>query len=79
MKEYLDVIGNSALFKGVEPNNIEEMLKCLSPIFRKYKRNDLITIAGDPFREHRHSAQRGSVGQQGNPVRKPNGHTYDRT
>ena len=49
MKEYLDVIGNSALFKGVEPNNIEEMLKCLSPIFRKYKRNDLITIAGDPF------------------------------
>jgi len=25
------------------------MLKCLSPIFRKYRRNDLITIAGEPF------------------------------
>lgn len=49
LKDYLDVIGNSALFEGVEPQNIEEMLKCLTPIVRHYRKNDMITIAGEPF------------------------------
>lgn len=49
MKEYLDVISKSVLFSGVEPDKLQDMLKCLSPIFRKYRRNDLITIAGEPF------------------------------
>ena len=49
MKEYLDVIGKSAIFEGVRPDETEQMLNCLSPVFRKYRRNDLITIAGEPF------------------------------
>jgi len=47
--EYLGIIGKSALFEGVEPENIEEMLRCLSPVVRHYRKNDMITIAGEPF------------------------------
>lgn len=46
---YLDIIGKSALFKGIEPQNMENMLKCLNPLIRHYKRNDMITLAGEPF------------------------------
>lgn len=49
LRNYLDVISKSALFEGIESHNIEGMLKCLTPIVRNYKRNDMITLAGEPF------------------------------
>lgn len=49
LRNYLDVISKSALFEGIDTQNIAGMLKCLTPIARNYKRNDMITLAGEPF------------------------------
>lgn len=47
--DYLDIIGRSALFRGIDKHSLEGMLSCLNPIIRRYKRNDMITLAGEPF------------------------------
>lgn len=39
---------NAALFAGVEPNEISEMLHCLNPLCRDFRRDEIIFRAGDP-------------------------------
>jgi len=49
LRNYLAVISRSVLFRGIKPEEIEGMLHCLDPLVRQYRKNDLITLAGEPF------------------------------
>lgn len=46
---FLNVIEKSVLFRGIEAENIVQMLKCFDPLVKRYKKNELLTIAGEPF------------------------------
>jgi len=43
------VLTKSPLFDGIAGEQLESLLNCLRPRIEMYKRNDLITIAGDRF------------------------------
>lgn len=47
MKNYLDVIQKSALFKDIEHCDIESMLGCLSAKLENYKKDEIIVMAGN--------------------------------
>ncbi|MDD5659594.1 MAG: Crp/Fnr family transcriptional regulator [Actinomycetota bacterium] len=49
-EKYIDSISKSLLFKNIDSENILEMLKCLKPKLKSYKKNDYIFMAGDPFK-----------------------------
>lgn len=49
LKDYLDIIGQSILFKGIKAQNLDTMLECLNPVKRQYKKKDMIILAGEPF------------------------------
>lgn len=46
MKEYLKVLMKTSLFQNVDQNDLEGMLQCLGPTERKYKKNEVILLAG---------------------------------
>ncbi len=46
MKENLKTLKMSSLFQGVEDNDLEAMLSCLGATDRKYRKNDVILLAG---------------------------------
>lgn len=37
------------LFQGIEPEQREAMVDCMNPRFRSYKKNEVITLAGEVF------------------------------
>ena len=47
MNKYLKLLDRGALFAGIEENEIEAMLKCLSAVERTYKKEEYIYRAGD--------------------------------
>ncbi len=49
MNKNIDVLSKSALFKGVDPEDIEKMLTCLDPQIKEYRKNECITISGEPL------------------------------
>ena len=48
-KKYLNVLEGTQLFSGMKIDEIEKMIHCLNPLLRKYEKNELITMEGDPF------------------------------
>jgi len=47
MEEYLLALQKSELFKGINEDNIKQMMACLKPIITNYKKNDYIVTSGD--------------------------------
>ncbi|WP_235910628.1 Crp/Fnr family transcriptional regulator [Heliobacterium mobile] len=43
------LLSQCSLFQGIEPVVINEMLNCLEPKSCRYKKNDTIALAGEPF------------------------------
>lgn len=48
---YRDVLMKSSLFKGIEPQELDLVLKCLKPKVGQYKKNEPIVLTGDSFNE----------------------------
>jgi len=46
---YLETLIQTALFKGIEKNQLLPMMECLRPKVCSYRRNDYITVAGTAF------------------------------
>jgi len=46
LKENLKTLKMSSLFQGVDDNDLEAMLSCLGATERKYRKNDVILLAG---------------------------------
>lgn len=46
MKQNLKILMRSSLFQGVAEHDLEAMLNCLTATERKYKKNDVILLAG---------------------------------
>ena len=46
MKHNIKILKMSSLFQGVEENDLEAMLNCLGATERKYRKNDVILLAG---------------------------------
>lgn len=46
MKQNLKILMRSSLFQGVAEHELEAMLNCLTATERKYKKNDVILLAG---------------------------------
>ncbi|QOX65659.1 Crp/Fnr family transcriptional regulator [Anoxybacterium hadale] len=46
MKHNIKILMNSSLFQGVSEQDLEAMLSCLGANERKYKKNDIILLAG---------------------------------
>ena len=46
MNPNIKILKMSSLFQGVEENDLEAMLNCLGATERKYKKNDVILLAG---------------------------------
>ncbi|HVI40011.1 MAG TPA: Crp/Fnr family transcriptional regulator [Anaerovoracaceae bacterium] len=46
MKQNLKVLMLTSLFQGVAENDLESMLNCLGAMERKYRKNDVILLAG---------------------------------
>jgi CRP-like cAMP-binding protein len=47
VKEYLNLLKNAGLFKGVKSDEIETMLACLGSRIKKAKKGKIILLAGD--------------------------------
>lgn len=48
-EHYIDTISKISLFKGIEKNDILNMLGCLKPKLCGYNKNDFIAISGETF------------------------------
>ncbi|HEX3030043.1 MAG TPA: Crp/Fnr family transcriptional regulator [Clostridia bacterium] len=48
MKKYFNILKNNVLFKGFEPVDLENILRCLSGRAVSYKKNDIIILSGAP-------------------------------
>lgn len=46
MKQNIKILKRSSLFQGVVENDLESMLNCLRATERKYRKNDVILLAG---------------------------------
>lgn len=44
--QYSEILLKSNLFKGIEPENLKNLLNCLNPSIRKYSKNDVIAAEG---------------------------------
>lgn len=49
LKKYYTIVKNNPLFANIEDNSIDQLLSCLNPAVRHYKKNQFIALAGDPF------------------------------
>jgi len=47
MEEYLLALQKSELFKGIQSDNLKQMMGCLKPIITNYKKNDYIVTSGN--------------------------------
>lgn len=43
----LDILVQSHLFSGIEPNDIEKMLICLSAMRKEYEKGEMVVCEGD--------------------------------
>ena len=46
MEEYFEILKNAGIFKGIEKNEMGEMLSCLGARKEKYKKNDFVLREG---------------------------------
>ena len=46
----IDKLSSLAIFSGINPENIPEMLKCLKVFFKDYKKNELIVLESDEIK-----------------------------
>lgn len=46
----VDKLSSLAIFSGINPENISEMLKCLNAFFKDYKKNELIALESDEIK-----------------------------
>lgn len=46
----VDKLSSLAIFSGINPENIPEMLKCLKVFFKDYQKNELIVLESDEIR-----------------------------
>ena len=47
MREFMEVLRASEVFSGIEPDEIEAMLKCLDADTREYARGEFLLNIGD--------------------------------
>lgn len=47
MRKYLNILKNAGLFRGIEENELESMLKCLSAVTRDYRRGECVFRRGE--------------------------------
>ena len=47
MRKYLNILKNAGLFRGIEENELESMLKCLSAVTRNYQRGECVFCRGE--------------------------------
>lgn len=47
MKKYLNIIKKNPLFTGIDENDLENMLSCLSVNVKNFSKNEIIYMAGD--------------------------------
>ena len=47
MKE-LNLLAQSSLFSGIDPNDIQKILECLSATHREYDKDEMVVCEGDP-------------------------------
>lgn len=45
----IDTLLKVALFKSIEKTELEHILNCLRPVTKKFKKNELVTMEGNPF------------------------------
>ena len=57
MREFMEVLRASEVFSGIEPDEIEAMLKCLDADTREYARGEFLLNIGD------RSERMGLIGQ----------------
>ncbi|MBM6837418.1 Crp/Fnr family transcriptional regulator [Clostridium saudiense] len=50
MKE-LNLLSQSSLFSGINPNDIQKMLTCLSATYKEYDKDEIVVCEGDPVNE----------------------------
>lgn len=48
MKEHIQVLTTCPLFKGIEKNELEPLLKCLSAVPKTFDKNQFVFMAGEP-------------------------------
>ena len=46
MKKYGDVLSKTAIFEQISVNEIESILNCLGQVCQKYKKNEILVLAG---------------------------------
>lgn len=51
MKEYINILSTSPLFAGIDKNNLESMLKCLSARKTSFAKEEYILSAGDDIKD----------------------------
>ena len=49
--EELNLLAQSSLFSGIEPNDIQKMLVCLSATRKEYDKDEMVVCEGDPVNE----------------------------
>ena len=47
MKEYMENLEKSALFKSIQRDNLSAVLKCLGAVLKQYDKNERILNSGD--------------------------------
>lgn len=50
LAKWLDVLAKCSLFYGINSTELETLLDCFKPKIVSYKKNEYITIAGEPFK-----------------------------
>ena len=50
-KKWLQIIIKSALFQGIEEEQLNIILQCIRPRIVKYNKDEFIALAGDDFKE----------------------------
>ncbi|MDH8677623.1 Crp/Fnr family transcriptional regulator [Fusibacter bizertensis] len=48
-EKVIDCLFGTSLFKGIDKAGIHNMIQCLNPRIHRYKKNESIAIAGEPF------------------------------
>ncbi|MBF7096402.1 Crp/Fnr family transcriptional regulator [Alkalibacter mobilis] len=49
INKYYKILEKNPLFEDIDDYSIDQLLSCLKPAIKKYKKNELIAMAGDPF------------------------------
>lgn len=49
LKKYLAIVRNNPLFSDIDDESIDQLLSCLKPAVKHYRRNEFIALTGDLF------------------------------